>query len=91
MVQGNKTTSPDNALSDFVLIIKPDHTVLQGMNPDGIIKGTWSLEEENRILIVKDDETSSSYKMKIISCTADELVLQDVTSEPSLTIYYKPK
>jgi hypothetical protein len=47
------------------------------MNPDGLIPGTWLLDEQNRILTVKDNETGSLYPMKIISITADALILQD--------------
>jgi hypothetical protein len=90
-VQGGKESLPDNALTDFVLIIQPDHTVQQGMGPDGLIASTWTLDEKNRILTVKDNQTSSLYKMKIISVTADELVLQDESASASLTIYYTVK
>lgn len=91
IVQGDSAAGADNALNDFVLIIQADHTVQQGMYPDGLIKGTWTLDEKNRVFTVKDSETSSVYPMKILSITADEMVIQDQASATSLTIYYKAK
>lgn len=91
MIQDGKTSKPDNALSDFVLIIHPDHTVQQGMNPDGLIKGSWTLDEKNRVLAVKDNETGTTYQMKVLSVSTNELVLEDQSPNSSLTIYYKAK
>lgn len=91
MMQGSKATSNDEAMGDFVLIIHPDHTVEQGMYPDGLIKGTWSIDEQKRILSIKDVETAIVYDMKIISVSADKLVLEDQSSTGGLTIYYKAK
>lgn len=91
MMQGSKATSNDEAMGDFVLIIHPDHTVEQGMYPDGLIKGTWSIDEQKRILSIKDVETAIVYDMKIVSVSADELILEDQSSTGGLTIYYKAK
>jgi len=76
-VQGDKTSSTDQALSDFVMILNPDHTAKQGMAPDGLIGGKWSVDEKTMTLTIKDDVTNQEYKMKISSLTTDELVLQD--------------
>ena len=91
MVQGGKTTTTDDALKDFVLVINDDHTVKQGLNPDGLIKGTWSFDEKAMTFTVKDDMTGASYPMKINSISATELVLQDTSSATSIIIYYKLK
>jgi hypothetical protein len=87
---GNSSGSGETA-SDFVLIINADHSVKQGMYPDGLINGTWTLDDENRIFTVKDNETSSVYPMKIISVTTDAMILQDQSAASSVTIYYKAK
>ncbi|MFI5134850.1 MAG: hypothetical protein ACHQD9_03250 [Chitinophagales bacterium] len=89
--QGSKTTPADNSLSDFVMIINSDHTVKQGMNPDGLISGTWTFDEKNMLFIVKDETTGEEYKMKVTSITTDELILEDTTSNPALFIRYSAK
>jgi len=89
--QGNKVTQADNSLNDFVMIISSDHTVKQGMNPDGLINGTWTFDEKNMMLIIKDETTGEEYKMKITSVTPTELILQDTTSTPALFIHYRAK
>ncbi len=66
-MQGEKVASSESLISDFLLIIHPDHSVEQGMSPDGLITGAWLLDEQNRILTVKYNETGSLYPMKIIS------------------------
>jgi hypothetical protein len=91
IVQGGKESGPDTALSDFVLIIHPDHTVEQGMTPDGLIKGTWELDEKKRLLEIHDKETGTNYPMKILSVNGKELVLHDESANSSLTIYYSAR
>ncbi|HYV95246.1 MAG TPA: hypothetical protein VE978_25955 [Chitinophagales bacterium] len=90
-VQGDKTSSTDQALSDFVMILNPDHTAKQGMAPDGLIGGKWTVDEKTMTLIIKDDVTSQEYKMKISSLTTDELVLQDPSGNPASYIHYRAK
>jgi hypothetical protein len=89
IVQGEKVALSESLISDFVLIIHPNHSVEQGMSPDGLIPGTWLLDEQNRILTVKDNETGSLYPMKIIAITPDALILQDQSAPVPLTIYYR--
>jgi hypothetical protein len=91
IVQGGKESGPDTALSDFVLIIHPDHTVEQGMSPDGLIKGTWEVDEKKRLLQIHDKETGTYYPMKILSVNEKELVLHDESANSSLTIYYSAR
>lgn len=91
LVQGDKEVIADNAVGDFMLIIQHDHTVQQGMYPDGLIKATWSLDEAAMVISIKDNETNILYLMKIISVTRDELVLQDPSATDGVTIYYKAK
>ncbi len=88
IVQEEKISGNESQLNDFVLIIHSDHSVQQGMSPDGLISGTWMLDEEKRIFTVKDNETGSLYPMKILSITADSLILQDQSPSEPLTIFY---
>jgi len=90
-IQGDKTSSTDKALSDFVMILNPDHTAKQGMTPDGLIGGKWTVDEKTMTLTIKDDVTNQEYKMKITSLTTDELVLQDSSSNPVSYIHYRAK
>lgn len=90
-MQGDKTTKADQSLSDFVMIINPDYTVKQGMSPDGLIEGKWSVDEKTMMLMIKDNVTGQDYKMKMISVAPDELVLQDPSSNPEVFIHYRAK
>ena len=86
-----KPLSTDQAVGDFVMILHPDHTLEQGMYPDGLIRSTWEIDEQNRILSIKDNQTGLVYKMKIVKLTVSELVLQDVAADSGLTIYYSSR
>src|SRR5437870_4973365 len=88
-VQGDKSSGTDQMLSDFVMMLNPDHTAKQGMTPDGLIGGKWSVDEKTMTLTIKDDVTSQEYKMKITSLTTEELVLQDPSSNPTSYIHYR--
>ncbi len=89
--QKGKTTKPDQGLNDFVLILKQDHSSAQGLNPDGLIPGKWSVNEKEMMLTIKDESMKQDYKMKIVSLTLTELILQDATSATPLKIYYQAK
>ena len=90
-VQGDKSSGAEQALTDFVMILNPDHTAKQGMAPDGLIGGKWSVDEKTMTLTIRDDVTSQEYKMKITSLTTDELILQDPSSNPASFIHYRAK
>jgi hypothetical protein len=90
-VQGDKISGSEHSLSDFVMILNSDHTSKQGMSPDGLINGKWSVDEKTMTLTIKDDVTGQEYKMKITSLTTDELVLQDAQSNPTVYIHYHVK
>ena len=90
-VQGDKSATADQSLSDFVMIINPDHTVKQGMSPDGLIDGKWSVDEKTMMLMIRDNVTGQDYKMKMTSVSIDELVLQDPLSNPAVYIHYRAK
>jgi hypothetical protein len=62
---------------------------MQGLTPDGLIPGTWSLDTKTMIITVKDNKTGSSYKMRIIKISSDELILQTVDDDKALVLYYK--
>src|SRR5947208_15866033 len=51
-VQGDKSTVADKSLSDFVMILSGDHIAKQGMNPDGLIGGKWSVDEKTMMLTI---------------------------------------
>ena len=88
---GNKVTAGDQGEGAFLLILHADHTIEQGLFPDGMIKGTWTVDEEKRLLSIKDTETSVVYQMKVISISAGELILQASEDPNGTTIYYKAR
>ena len=90
-METEKYNTPNEALGDFVMILNPDHTAKQGMSPDGLIGGKWSVNEKTMTLTIKDDVTNQEYKMKITSLTTDELVLQDPSGNASALIHYRAK
>jgi hypothetical protein len=79
------STSPE----DFIMIIHPDHTVQQGMLPNGLIPGRWKAEAAEMILTITDETTDQVFTMKIVSLTPDELLLQE--RESSALIRYRAK
>ena len=89
--QGENNSQADQATNDFVLIINSDHTVKQGMNPDGLISGRWSVKEKEMMLVINDDVMNQQYKMKIVLLTNDELILQDPSNNSQLKIHYHAK
>lgn len=91
LVMGNKVTAGDQGEGAFLLILHPDHTIEQGLFPDGMIKGTWSIDEAKRLLSIKDTETAVVYQMKVISVSAGELILQAAEDPNGTTIYYKAR
>ena len=91
IIHGEKTTQADQSLNQFVLMIDPNHTVKQGMMPDGLISGKWTFDEAAMMFIITDDLTGAKYPMKVLSITQDELVLNDTSSQPALYLHYKPK
>ena len=91
LVMGNKVTAGDQGEGAFLLILHADHTIEQGLFPDGMIKGTWTVDEEKRLLSIKDTETSVVYQMKVISISAGELILQASEDPNGTTIYYKAR
>ncbi|MBX7107174.1 MAG: hypothetical protein K1X61_00870 [Chitinophagales bacterium] len=86
-----KSLATDQAAGEFVMVLHPDHTMVQGMYPDGLIPSTWEIDEQQRMLSIKDKQTGLVYQMKIIKLTAAELVLQDQSAASGLTIYYSTK
>ena len=86
---GTKTQNADDAQKDYRIIFNQDHTVQQGLAPDGFIPGTWTLDEAKNEVVITDKSTKVSYTMKIIKLTTDELVLQQIEDSRTLIIYYK--
>lgn len=86
---GTKTQVADEAQKEYRLIFNTDHTVQQGLAPDGFIPGTWTIDEAGSTITITDKTTKTSYKMKIIKITTDELVLQQVDDSRTMIIYYK--
>ncbi len=91
LVLGNKVTSGEQGEGAFLLILHADHKVEQGLYPDGLIKGTWSVDEEKRLLSIMDNETAVVYRMRVITVTDEELVLQEYDGGNGATIYYKAR
>ncbi len=89
LTQDGKTVKADKSLADFVIIISLDHTIKQGMYPDGLIGGKWKVDEKEMILDINDETTSQQYRMKIFSVTTDELVLQDPAAASPSFLHYR--
>ena len=89
--QNGKNNTIDKSVNQFVIIINTDHTVRQGMYPDALITGKWTLDESTMMFTIKDDTTDQEYKMKVTSLTTDELILQDMSSNPTTLIHYRAK
>jgi hypothetical protein len=79
----------DEAQADYRLVFNKDSTVLQGLAPDGFIAGTWKIDEKKMIITISDKRTDSSYRLKIIKISNEELILQNLDESKSLVIYYK--
>lgn len=86
---GTKTQVADEAQKEYRLIFNKDYTVQQGLAPDGLIPGSWKLDESNSFITITDKSTKTSYKMKILKLTTDELILQQAEDTRTLIIYYK--
>ncbi len=86
---GTKTQIADEAQKEYRLIFNKDFTVQQGLAPDGFIPGTWAIDETGLFITITDKSTKTSYKMKIIKLTTDELVLQQNDETRTMIIYYK--
>ncbi len=86
---GTKTQIADEAQKEYRLIFNKDFTVQQGLAPDGFIPGTWTIDETGLFITITDKSTKTSYKMKIIKLTTDELVLQQNDETRTMIIYYK--
>ena len=86
---GTKTQVADEAQKEYRLVFNADHSVQQGLAPDGFIPGTWTIDEAGTTITITDKTTKTSYKMKIIKITTDELVLQQIDDTRTMIIYYK--
>lgn len=86
---GTKTQIADEAQKEYRLIFNKDFTVQQGLAPDGFIPGSWTIDETGLFITITDKSTKTSYKMKIIKLTTDELVLQQNDETRTMIIYYK--
>jgi hypothetical protein len=78
----------ETAPPGFKLVIRKDHTLSQGMFPDGIIESTWQLEEQTMTLIITDVKTKFVTKLKILRITTVELQIQESESDTQTVIYY---
>jgi hypothetical protein len=88
-IQNITRQTAETAPANFILNIKPDYTMEQGILPDGIIQSTWSFNEANMILTVSDIKTKMNYELKILRITNEELELQDNTTGEQIIIHYK--
>lgn len=89
-MEENGITKPnDPTLNDYRLIFKNDNTVKQGLQPDGFINGTWTVNEASMIISITDKQTKVKYDVKIIKITADEMILQDLSQQDSMMMYYQ--
>ena len=79
----------DPTLTDYRLIFKSDFTVQQGLIPDGLINGTYTVDDANMIVTITDKQTKVDYKVKVIKITTDELILQDLSDKNSMLMYYQ--
>ncbi len=83
------TKSIETAPANFKLVIHSDHTLEQGMFPDGVIKSTWTMNEQSMTLNITDINTNLQYNLKVLRITGDELELQDNNNNEPAIIYYR--
>ena len=88
MEENGTVKTSDPTLNDYRIIFKNDMSVMQGLQPDGFISGTWKLDEPNMSISITDKQTKVIYTVKIIKITTDELILQDLQENNSVMMYY---
>lgn len=88
LMQGNQVIQSGQSAGMFIIMFHRDHTMEQGLYPDGLIKSTWTADDANRIISISDLETGVVYKMKVLILSTDQLVLQDASNPGGITIYY---
>lgn len=88
LMQGNQVIQSGQSAGMFMITFHHDHTMEQGLYPDGLIRSTWTADDANRIIAISDLETGVVYKMKVLVISTDQLVLQDASNPGGITIYY---
>lgn len=79
----------DAAQAEYRMVFNKDSTVLQGLAPDGFIESKWRLDEKSMIIIISDKRINSTYHLKVIKLSNEELILQNLDDTKSMIIYYK--
>ncbi len=80
--------SRDNDASEFDLIFSDNGSVQQGMSPDGYISGTWTADDKQMTITISDLSVSTSYSLKILRISEDQLIVQYTEGGHLLTMYY---
>ncbi len=84
------TNTSEEAPQNFKMIIRSDHTLSQGMFPDGVIHSTWQLNEQTMVFTITDVKTKFISQLKVMRITSDELQLQESSSDMPVILYYRP-
>jgi hypothetical protein len=90
-IEDNGTLVPhddNNDASEFDLIFSEDGTVQQGMFPDGYIPGTWTADDKQMTITISDLSVNTSYSIKILRISEDQLIVQYPEGGHLLTMYY---
>lgn len=83
---------PEYIQSTYLIQFDTNHTLQQGIPPDGMIHAKWSWDLNQNIITITDSATSRVYHAKILQLTPHDLTLQDLDDkERSLLFYYKRK
>lgn len=89
-IVNQETNKTEEAPPGFKMIIRSDHTLSQGLFPDGVINSTWELNDQTMILTIIDVKTKFVSKLKVLRITPDELQLQESSSDAPVILYYRP-
>jgi hypothetical protein len=88
-VEDNGVTIPhDKDAAEFDLIFNDDGSVQQGMSPDGFISGTWTADDKQMTITISDVSVSTSYSLKILRISIDQLIVQYPEGGHLLMMYY---
>lgn len=89
-IVNQETNKTEEATPGFKMIIRTDHTLSQGLFPDGVINSTWELNDQTMMLTIIDVKTKFVSKLKVLRITPDELQLQESSSDTPVILYYRP-
>lgn len=88
-LEDNGAVVPRDAdAAEFDLIFTQDGTVQQGMGPDGLISGNYVPHDDSLTVSISDISVNTSYSLKILRISQDQLIVEYPEGTHLLTMYY---